>query len=268
MAVGLAILTAYGSTTIDRLAQQVYATPDAYLQFIPEDLRDRPLRDPLVVNALEEWASREAAQIMVGLFVVAAGVTAVAIPPGLLLGGRRATRPGMLDDASAAHGTARRDRQARLRRSRRRWPRTDRIRPRALIDRARCAPPGGARPPGEHHGQARRPSGSASWRATPAGNPKAPTALDGLPEVLRAAERRGLGRPRLADARRRRSRSRAALDLHPLIVEDVLEGNQRAKIQASEGVVHIVLFDLEFDDKVVATEIDIVLGPGFPAHGP
>src|SRR4051794_9687017 len=107
MAVGLAILTAYGSTTIDRLAQQVYATPDAYLQFIPEDLRGRPLRDPLVVNALEEWASREAARIMVGLFVVAAGVTAVAIPPGLLLGGRRASQPGMLDDASAAHGTAR-----------------------------------------------------------------------------------------------------------------------------------------------------------------
>jgi MFS family permease len=105
MAVGLAILTAYGSTTIDRLSQQVYATPDAYLQFIPEGLRDRPLRDPLVVNALEEWASREAAQIMVGLFVVAAGVTAVAIPPGLLLGGRRATRPGMLEGASDARQT-------------------------------------------------------------------------------------------------------------------------------------------------------------------
>ena len=36
MAVGLAILTAYGSTTIDRLSAQVYATSDAYLQFIPE----------------------------------------------------------------------------------------------------------------------------------------------------------------------------------------------------------------------------------------
>ena len=35
MAVGLAILTAYGSTTIDRLADQVYATPEAYLEFIP-----------------------------------------------------------------------------------------------------------------------------------------------------------------------------------------------------------------------------------------
>ena len=53
MAVGLAILTAYGSTTIDRLSDQVYATPEAYLQFIPAELRDRPLRDPLVVDALE-----------------------------------------------------------------------------------------------------------------------------------------------------------------------------------------------------------------------
>ncbi len=98
MAVGLAILTAYGSTTIDRLSEQVYATPDAYLQFIPEDLHGRPLRDPLVVDALEAWASREAARIMVGLFVVAAAVTAVAIPPSLVLGGR--TR--MLTDDAAA----------------------------------------------------------------------------------------------------------------------------------------------------------------------
>jgi MFS family permease len=104
MAVGLAILTAYGSTTIDRLYDEVYATSDAYLQFIPESLRDRPLRDPLVVGALEEWASREAASIMVGLFVVAAGVTAVAIPPALALGGPRRTRARMLDGASGASG--------------------------------------------------------------------------------------------------------------------------------------------------------------------
>ena len=102
MAIGLAILTAYGSTTIDRLYAQVYASSDAYLQFIPEALRDRPLRDPLVVNALEEWASREAASIMVGLFVVAAGVTAVAIPPGLALGGGRRGRARMLDREPAA----------------------------------------------------------------------------------------------------------------------------------------------------------------------
>jgi hypothetical protein len=96
MAVGLAVLTAYGSTTIDRLSAQVYATPDAYLAYIPENLQDRPLKDPLVVEALESWASREAASIMVGLFLVAAVVTIAAVPPALLLGGatrrRAATR--------------------------------------------------------------------------------------------------------------------------------------------------------------------------------
>lgn len=97
MAVGLAILTAYGSTTIDRLYDQVYATPDAYQQYIPESLRNRPLKDGLVVQALESWAAGEAARIMVGIFLVAAGVTAVAIPPALLLDRRRRT----LTDAEA-----------------------------------------------------------------------------------------------------------------------------------------------------------------------
>jgi MFS family permease len=107
MAVGLAILTAYGSTTIERLYDDVYATPDAYLQFIPASLRDRPLRDPFVVGALEEWASREAASIMVGLFIAAAAVTAAAIPPGLALGGRHGRRTRMLDgEAAPAHPTA------------------------------------------------------------------------------------------------------------------------------------------------------------------
>lgn len=89
MAVGLAVLTAYGSTTIDRLYDQVYATPTAYLQFIPERLRDRPLHDGLVVEALEAWAASEAARIMVGIFLVAAVVTAVAVPPSLVLDRRR-----------------------------------------------------------------------------------------------------------------------------------------------------------------------------------
>ena len=102
MAVGLAILTAYGSTTIDRLTLQITGSPEAYLEVIPEELRDRPLRDPLVVEALEAWASREAASIMVGLFFVAAVVTVAAVPPGLALGGRthgssaRVVTPGML----------------------------------------------------------------------------------------------------------------------------------------------------------------------------
>ena len=76
MAVGLAILTAYGSTTIDRLYEQVYATPDAYLQYIPEELRGRPLKDRLVVDALETWAAARPRRSWSGMFLVAAAVTA------------------------------------------------------------------------------------------------------------------------------------------------------------------------------------------------
>jgi hypothetical protein len=89
MAVGLAVLAAYGSTTIDRLYDQVYATPDAYKAYVPAALRDRPLRDAQVVGALEMWAAGEAAQIMTGVFVVAALVTAAAAVPTLRLGRRR-----------------------------------------------------------------------------------------------------------------------------------------------------------------------------------
>lgn len=89
MAVGLAVLTAYGSTTIDRLTAQIYATPDAYQAFLPPDLVGRPLHDGLVVAALERWASGEAARIMVGLFLAAAVVTALAALPALALGLRR-----------------------------------------------------------------------------------------------------------------------------------------------------------------------------------
>ena len=98
MAIGLAVLTAYGSTTIDRLRDRVYATADSYRQFLPVDLRDRPLHDGLVVAALERWASGEAARIMVGLFVVAAVVSVVAVVPALALRGGRA---GMLADVAA-----------------------------------------------------------------------------------------------------------------------------------------------------------------------
>lgn len=55
----------------------------------------------------------------------------------------------------------------------------------------------------------------------------------------------------------------SALDLHPLIIEDVLEGNQRAKIETTEGVIHVVLFNLIYGDRVVASELDFVLGPRF-----
>ena len=54
-----------------------------------------------------------------------------------------------------------------------------------------------------------------------------------------------------------------ALALHPLIVEDVLEGNQRAKIETTNRIVHIVLFHLSYGEEVIASELDIVLGRGF-----
>jgi magnesium transporter len=54
-----------------------------------------------------------------------------------------------------------------------------------------------------------------------------------------------------------------ALGLHPLVVEDVLEGNQRAKIEITDGIVHIVLFYLDYDAELIASELDIVLGLGF-----
>ncbi len=90
MAVGLAVLTAYGSTTIDRLTARINASPEAYQEFLPPDLIGRPLRDPLVVDALERWASGEASRIMVGLFFVAAVVVATAALPAFALGRRRA----------------------------------------------------------------------------------------------------------------------------------------------------------------------------------
>ena len=86
MAIGLAVLSAFGSTTIDRVLAAVHATPEAYRAFIPEALRNRPLEDGLVVQALESWASAEAARILLGVFLVAAAVMAIAIVPALRLG--------------------------------------------------------------------------------------------------------------------------------------------------------------------------------------
>src|SRR4029079_12393789 len=89
MAIGVSILTAYGSTQIDRLYDRLFSVdPQGWKEVIPADLRDRPLRDGLVVDALERWASSEASSILVGMFLAAGVVTIVAIPPGLALGGR------------------------------------------------------------------------------------------------------------------------------------------------------------------------------------
>jgi len=53
------------------------------------------------------------------------------------------------------------------------------------------------------------------------------------------------------------------LGLHPLIAEDILQHNERAKVRLISDVVHIVAFALEGERKVKATEIDFVLGRNF-----
>ncbi|MBI2776893.1 MAG: magnesium transporter CorA family protein [Chloroflexi bacterium] len=55
----------------------------------------------------------------------------------------------------------------------------------------------------------------------------------------------------------------ALLGLHPLIAEDIVEGNQRPKIEATDGVIHLVLFALELEDGIRTHEIDLVLGERF-----
>jgi DHA2 family methylenomycin A resistance protein-like MFS transporter len=106
MAIGVAVLTAYGSTTIDRLYERLFADdPDGWKAVVPADLRDRPLRDGLVVDALEAWAAKEASSILVGMFVAAGVVTIIAIPPGITLGGRARRLTAGQDARSVATAT-------------------------------------------------------------------------------------------------------------------------------------------------------------------
>jgi magnesium transporter len=55
----------------------------------------------------------------------------------------------------------------------------------------------------------------------------------------------------------------AALGIHELVIEDLLERNQRSKIEFIEDDVHIVMFALAFDQEPTDCEIDIVLGHRF-----
>jgi MFS family permease len=89
MAIGMAALTAFGSTTITRISNEVYGSGDAYKQYIPEYLRNRSVTDGLVAQALEQWAAAKAASILVGIFLVAAIVTLIAVVPALTLKVRR-----------------------------------------------------------------------------------------------------------------------------------------------------------------------------------
>lgn len=106
MAVGMAALTAYGSTTITRISSEVYGAGELYKQYIPAYLRDRSIHDPLVVQAIEQWAATKGASIMVGIFLVAAVITLLAVVPALLLRVRpehdRSTKTGSTEELEYA----------------------------------------------------------------------------------------------------------------------------------------------------------------------
>jgi magnesium transporter len=53
------------------------------------------------------------------------------------------------------------------------------------------------------------------------------------------------------------------LGLHPLVAEDIIESNERAKVQLIGDVIHVVSFVLDRTGEVEAHEIDFVLGRGF-----
>ena len=98
MAVGMAALSAYGSTTITNLHDQIYGSGDGFKQYVPAYLRDRTINDGLVAQALEQWAATRAAEIMVGIFLLAAVVTLIAIVPALVLRVRH-VQSGSIGDA-------------------------------------------------------------------------------------------------------------------------------------------------------------------------
>jgi MFS family permease len=97
MAFGMAILTAYATTRID--AVSVAITDQAYRDSIlPPELVGSSLSDPLVLDALEAWASAEAATVLGQLFILAAVVLAVTAVPAWMM------RPRGPAPASAGDG--------------------------------------------------------------------------------------------------------------------------------------------------------------------
>jgi magnesium transporter len=55
----------------------------------------------------------------------------------------------------------------------------------------------------------------------------------------------------------------ACLGLHPLVVEDIIERNQRAKVEHTGDLMHLVMFALTWDEELRTIELDIVLGERF-----
>jgi MFS family permease len=105
MAIGLAVLTGFGSERIAQLSV-VLTDQGARDAVLPAALRGRPLEDGLVVAALERWAAGQAAAILAGLFIVAAAVTALAVVPTLAMATRtsRSGRATISTESEARSG--------------------------------------------------------------------------------------------------------------------------------------------------------------------
>jgi len=84
MALGMAILTAFGTTQIDTVVAALndQAYRDAIL---PPELVGSTMADPLVLDAIETWAAGEAASVLGSLFLAAALVLAAAALPAMLM---------------------------------------------------------------------------------------------------------------------------------------------------------------------------------------
>lgn len=55
----------------------------------------------------------------------------------------------------------------------------------------------------------------------------------------------------------------ACLGLHPLVIEDIAERNQRAKLEHTGDLMHLVMFALSWDEELHTVELDIVVGERF-----
>jgi hypothetical protein len=86
MALGMAILTAFGTTRIDSVTE-AFNDPAFRDQILPPEMAGRTMADPLVLDALERWAAGEAASVLGSLFLVAAGVLVAAVLPALMMRG-------------------------------------------------------------------------------------------------------------------------------------------------------------------------------------
>lgn len=53
------------------------------------------------------------------------------------------------------------------------------------------------------------------------------------------------------------------LGIHELVIEDMTKRNQRAKIEHTDGTMHIVLYALSYERRLHAWEVDLVVGPRF-----